>query len=104
MALLNSDSDVKHSPLLWTTWLHFEQDVASISKPTSEPAVVSEDAQRRVRQVFYDGLRTLPWDKPWVLMGMNCLSEFSDGNQRELRQLYDVMTEREIRLRTDIDG
>ena len=103
-ALLNSDSGVRHSPLLWTMWLRFEQDVAGISKSIGEKVVVFEDARRRVRQVFYDGLRTLPWYKSWILMGTGCLSEFGNGNERELRQLYDVMTEREMRLRTDLDG
>lgn len=96
-ALLGVDSMVKHSPLLWMMWLRFEHGQVS----RLEGAKKYEAAQR-TKQVFMDGLRSLPWVKQWVIMGMNLLS---DGtlSQGELRQSYEVLVERGLRLRVDIE-
>ncbi|KAK3705232.1 hypothetical protein LTR37_013393 [Vermiconidia calcicola] len=92
-ALLESDSKVRHSLALWRLWWEFEIQTRSVEN---------------VRRVFYDGLRYLPWCKKWVLMA---LGWFSDGVSRggmtdgELRRVYEVLGEREMRIRVagDID-
>ena len=98
-ALLDSDSEVKHSPFLWMMWFHFERSAAEKIETSSSRSLISDTSMQKVRQVFYDGLRLLPWYKPWIVMGMRHVS----GSERELQQLYDVMTEREMRIRTEVD-
>jgi hypothetical protein len=34
-------------------------------------------------------------------MAMRYLAQYQGDNEREMRQLYDVMTEREMRVRTE---
>jgi hypothetical protein len=101
-ALLNADSDVNHSPFLWTMWFHFERIVAATVETSSPRATTSEIGMQRVRQIVHDGLRHLPWCKPWIIMAMRYLAQYQGDNEREMRQLYDVMTEREMRVRTEI--
>ena len=92
-ALLNVDSEVRHSPYLWTLWFQFELLVAD-----------ETDDQKMPRKVFYDGLRYLPWYKPWIVMGMECLAKAPAEDKGEVRRLYDVMTEREMRIRTEVEN
>jgi hypothetical protein len=100
-ALLGADSEVRHSPYLWTLWFQFERLVAGVPEPSNIKQVTVPDL-RMPRQVFYDGLRHLPWYKPWVLMGMRHLIKLSAGSEVEVQRLYDVMTEREMRVRQEL--
>lgn len=93
-ALLASDSEVKHSPLLWTLWFHFERFASDNSSEAKE-----RSAKQRLRQVFYDGLRSLPWYKSWIEMGMKHLQPYL--SVEEMDQLEDLMGELEMRIRTD---
>ncbi|KAK4505511.1 hypothetical protein PRZ48_003474 [Zasmidium cellare] len=96
-ALLSADSVVAPSPFLWMVWLRFEHGQASRLEGGRR-----REAAQRAKQVFLDGLRSLPWVKQWVIMGMKLLS---DGtlSQGELRQSYEVLVERGLRLRVDIE-
>jgi hypothetical protein len=100
-ALLGSDSEVRHSPYLWTLWFQFERLVTGVPEPSNVKQSTVPDL-RMPRQVFYEGLRHLPWYKPWVLMGMRHLIKLSAGSEVEMQRLYDVMTEREIRVRQEL--
>ena len=102
-ALLASDSGVKQSPLLWRLWFRFERILAE-SVETSSTSMIAQRAIDRVKQIFYDGLRHLPWCNFWIIMGMRLLAQHQGSSERELHQLYDVMMEREMRIRIEIES
>ena len=70
----------------------------------SSTGMIAQRAIDRVKQIFYDGLRHLPWCKFWIIMGMRLLAQHQGGSERELQQLYDVMMEREMRIRIEIES
>lgn len=92
-ALLSPSSKVRHAPALWVMWFNFER------RSIDGKASATSSEMLRVRQVFYDGLRYLPWCKAWVIMGLKYFSAMSKMTKQELRQLYDVLVERELRVR-----
>ncbi|KAF2161403.1 hypothetical protein M409DRAFT_69762 [Zasmidium cellare ATCC 36951] len=96
-ALLSADSAVNHSLFLWMMWLRFEHGQTHRLEGTRK-----REAAQRTKQVYLDGLRSLPWVKQWVITGMKFLC---DGtlSQGELRQSYETLVERGIRLRVDIE-
>ncbi|KAK3703011.1 hypothetical protein LTR37_014741 [Vermiconidia calcicola] len=98
-ALSEPDSKVRHSLALWRLWWEFEIQTFQ-TRPTGS-------ALESVRRVFYDGLRCLPWSKEWVTMGLGWFAErMGDGmTEDELRRVYEVLEERELRVRVagDID-
>ena len=63
-----------------------------------------KEAVVRAKQVFYDGLRYLPWCKTWVIEGMGLLHKCDAMNEEELRRVHDVLGERELRVRVDVDN
>lgn len=104
-ALLRPDSALKHSIALWTMWLRWEAPVQSLTDarervPSSEQR---DTALTRARQVFLDGLRHLPWSKVWVITGMQLFVEHGGMTASGLRQVYNVLLERELRIRVDVD-
>ncbi|TKA72401.1 hypothetical protein B0A55_05856 [Friedmanniomyces simplex] len=95
-ALRAPDSKVKHSLVLWRRWFAFEL-------PAQQPTLLLSETQRqqvmgRPKQVFLDGLRCLPWCKAWVIMGLRVFAKKSGMTGSELRQVYDVLGERELRV------
>lgn len=103
LALLDQDSKVQHSLLLWRMWLKFElPDRKLSSQSTTLERKRAEETVGRAKQVFYDGLRFLPWCKAWVVEGMKVLHERSGLDEREMRRLYDVLAERELRVRVSV--
>lgn len=84
-ALLGVDSAVRHSPALWTMWLRWE-----LARPGREG---------NAKQVFLDGLRRLPWYKSWIVLGMKDIQ----GSERELQQWHDVLIERGLRARVELE-
>ncbi|KAK3072123.1 hypothetical protein LTR53_007386 [Teratosphaeriaceae sp. CCFEE 6253] len=104
-ALLAPDSSVRHSVPLWEQWFDFEH-------PSQRRTLLSDhplsDAQRqqalqRARQVFLDGLRLLPWSKRWVLKGLEAFGRSVAMTAGELRRVYDVLGERELRVRMPVE-
>lgn len=104
-ALLAPDSTVKHSQALWAKWFDFEHP--SRYDHMSPPRVITQaqrkQAQQRARQVFLDGLRHLPWSKAWISMGLEAFTRNGGMTQKELRQVYDVLAERELRARVGLE-
>ncbi|SMR46108.1 unnamed protein product [Zymoseptoria tritici ST99CH_3D1] len=88
-ALLRNDSTVSHSPALWLAWSRYEFASAGTN-------------MQRARSVFLDGLRYLPWMKSWAIQGMKL---FGDGtlSQSEMKQLYELLHERGLRVRVDVE-
>lgn len=106
-ALADEQSQVRHSKTLWLRWLRFEEKHAQrqMDAMASLPARTHEAAGRKLRDVFLQGLRSLPWCKGWILEGFWIFD--SDAmyawNERELQQLADVLREREFRIRMEED-
>jgi len=111
-ALLGLGSPVAHAPSLWTLWFDFErgvfeklteqQNLFGVSKHTSREIAKQSG---RLRQIFLDGLRYLPWLKEWILLGLQTF-ERGRGDDlgwklRELKAVYNVLHERELRVRVD---
>ncbi|KAH9819857.1 NRDE-2, necessary for RNA interference [Teratosphaeria destructans] len=98
-ALLSPDSRVKHSVALWTLWLQFE---SSWLLSASSAQVKKNAALAKARQVFLDGLRMLPWSKSWIIEGLRLFSREGGMSEGELRQVYHVLAERELRVRVNV--
>ena len=104
-ALMSNDSAAAHSATLWMQWLRFElpgqcsqtaHHILSLSREDDETA------GRRTKQVFFDGLRFMPWYKPWVIFGLAVLMQSDVIQQREVRRVIGVLEERELRVRGDL--
>jgi len=109
-ALKSVGSPVAHAPLLWMLWFRFERamfeqllrkndDVGS-RYARKEMAAQME----RWKAVSLDGLRCLPWWRDWVLAGLAAFDRGVDESRRELRDLkrvYNVLHERELRVRVE---
>lgn len=93
-ALVGSDSKVKHSIILWKEWLGFEVSLLS-QRPDAQRA----KSLNQVRLVFLDGLRSLPWTKAWVIWGLNVFAQQGGMSNVELKRVFDVLGERELRMR-----
>ncbi|KAI7371676.1 DUF1740-domain-containing protein [Hortaea werneckii] len=95
-ALLDPTSVARHSSRLWKSWFEFEQSLyhqgGAINKQKQQAVV-------RMKQVFLDGLRYLPWHKAWIIMGLRAFAGRDLLPWQELRQMYDVLIERELRIR-----
>lgn len=90
-ALLGSDSTARHCPALWIDWLRWEHD----------QALKGEDkTMQRVKNVFFDGLRHLPWLQYWVILGVQLLH--TAASEREMGQWVDVLMERGLRIRYEV--
>ncbi|KAJ9629663.1 hypothetical protein H2203_002044 [Taxawa tesnikishii (nom. ined.)] len=96
-ALLSAASPVQHSPYLWKLWFSFEKRV--VQQTSSERQF--RGAMQQLRQVFLDGLRNLPWLKGWVLEGLKTFDGLPDVglSQREMRKVFEVLGEKELRVR-----
>ncbi|KAK5727167.1 hypothetical protein LTR15_003060 [Elasticomyces elasticus] len=100
-ALLAPESKVRHSVMLWKWWLAFEL-------PARHPEMLpvqtkKQDTLEKAKQVFLDGLRLLPWSKEWVVLGLRAMAEDATMTNGELRQVYDVLGERELRVRMSVE-
>ncbi|KAF2148350.1 DUF1740-domain-containing protein [Myriangium duriaei CBS 260.36] len=106
---------------LWGWWLNFEVDLrrrvvaadhsrdgglrkekeGKKRKGRDEAAIQSG----RVREVFFAGLRALPWSKDWVLRGLEVFD--TDGEmgmtEAELKSLYGVLLDRDMRVRVEME-
>lgn len=100
-ALLAPDSKISASPALWKRWLDFE--TSALQRLADGDAGQRRDAVRRAKQVLFDGLRFLPWHKRWAIGGMAIFAESGEMSEEDLRQIHDMMVDRELRLRVDVD-
>ncbi|GAB1737873.1 hypothetical protein NU219Hw_g2346t1 [Hortaea werneckii] len=95
-ALLDPTSVARHSSRLWNSWFEFEHGLHHKQEATDKQ---KQQAMARMKQVFLDGLRYLPWNKAWVIMGLRVFASRNLLPWQELRQIYDVLIERELRIR-----
>ncbi|RMY76348.1 hypothetical protein D0863_02009 [Hortaea werneckii] len=95
-ALLDPTSAARHSSRLWNSWFEFEHGLHHKKEATDKQ---KQQAVAKMKQVFLDGLRYLPWNKAWVIMGLRVFAGQNLLPWQELRQIYDVLIERELRIR-----
>lgn len=102
-ALLDTESQVVHCAALWRAWLHFE---LSVHESGTKKAKGGKGSRTRpLRDVFLAGLRALPWDKGWVLTGLEIFSVLGRGlDEVELKGIYDGMLDRGLRVRCELES
>jgi hypothetical protein len=108
------DSSGAHSPTLWHPYLSFELDQLYLEQTRAKGKSEGKDgkkrgwerrleeAENRVQEVFYEGLRALPWCKDFYMRG------FEEGTrdvlgEEGMRKVYGVMGEKEMRVYVEVD-
>ncbi|KAF2183653.1 DUF1740-domain-containing protein [Zopfia rhizophila CBS 207.26] len=114
-------SDVgSNSPALWKSHVLFE--VAEAEKARARQATRSakrgkggmvgregkggigkevDEAAGRVKDAFFRGLTRLPWCKEYMMLAFTHLRDFLE--EEELRRMYNVLVEKELRVYVDLD-
>lgn len=106
-ALLTTGSPVRHSKTLWMKWFWFEMQAASTEasekRATRRRATAEQQPLQKLKQVYLSGLHYLPWFKDWVLLGLQAFDRDDDSgwSTGDLRRLYNVLVERELRIRVE---
>ncbi|KAH7071775.1 NRDE-2, necessary for RNA interference-domain-containing protein [Paraphoma chrysanthemicola] len=110
---VDSDSTGAHCPALWSSFLQFEtaQWQAQRAKSTDKRPgkdgkkrtweVRKDEARARVKETFYQGLRSLPWCKDFVMLAFTDAMEVF--TEEELWKIYRVMQEKEIRVYVELE-
>jgi hypothetical protein len=109
----SADASGAHSPVLWTSYLRFEIAQLELERAKSKDKKSGKDgkkrswesrleeAEGRVKETFYEGLRRLPWCKDFMMLA------FTEAKgvfrEEELEKVYGVMMEKEIRLYVEVD-
>jgi tetratricopeptide (TPR) repeat protein len=106
-ALMTVGSPVRYSQLLWVMWFRFEKQAAQ-AEATKRSVVGKRGLTERnlfdkLKHVFLSGLHHLPWSKNWVLLGLETFDRDDElrWSTQDLKRLYDVLVERELRIRVD---
>ena len=107
------DAAGAHSPAIWHLYLSFELEQLSKEQgmrvnsrsrrdgKKSKWEMKIEDAEGRVKETVYQGLKMVPWCKDFIMRAFtDAKAVFSD---EELWRLYRVMMEKEMRLYTEMD-
>ena len=79
----------RHNARLWKSYLGFEIDIAGINGDLG-----------KAREVFFQGLRLIPWYKAFAMMGFAPRGMLSN---EELKGLWETMVEREFRIYVDVE-
>jgi hypothetical protein len=96
-----------HCPAIWKAYVYFElaqlrQERAlrpAKSRGKWESRVV--EAETKVKETFYAGLRNLPWCKEYVMLAFTVAKGVFV--EEELWRIYRVMQEKEMRLYVELD-
>jgi hypothetical protein len=105
-----------HCPALWKMYMAFELQCLRSEQARRRPGEKArsrhsakrtweetriEEAEQRVRDTFYAGLRNLPWCKEFVMLA------FTEARgvfgREDMVRLYGVMQEKELRLYVELD-
>jgi hypothetical protein len=107
------DSSAAHSPALWNSYLDFEIEQLRSERASMMGRRQGEERNRawekrldeagsRVKEVFYQGLRAVPWCKDFYMRGFN--RDFKDILGEEgMRRVYGVMGEKEMRIYVEVE-
>ncbi|KAI4955223.1 hypothetical protein J4E91_001081 [Alternaria rosae] len=102
-------------PALWKAYVEFEmrclREESARQRANKRPRrdgkksrweVRVEEAEQRVRDTFYAGLRNLPWCKEYIMLAF---TEARDVfGEEDKGRLYRVMMEKELRLYVELDA
>ena len=106
-ALMTVGSPVRYSQLLWVMWFRFEKQAAQAEATkrsvVDKRSVTERNLFDKLKHVFLSGLHHLPWSKNWVLLGLETFDRDDElhWSPQDLKRLYDVLVERELRIRVD---
>jgi hypothetical protein len=107
------DASGAHSPAIWAAYLAFEMRQFRLdsermpNRKTSKEALKRsweaqfEEAKNRVRDVFYQGVKRVPWCKDFVMRAFG--AEEGVFDMQELGRIYGVMGEKELRVYVEIE-
>ena len=76
----------KASAALWTRYFYFE---------------LRQGDKERIKNVFYRGMRALPWLKAFYMLAFEHMRDILSFN--ELKKIYEVMVEKELRIHVDLE-
>lgn len=108
-----SDTSGEHSPALWTMYLQFELEQLRKERellPNKRPRRDGkknkwesrvDEAEDRVKETFYQGLKMVPWYKDFIMMAFTEAREVF--LEEELWRLYRMMGEKELRVYTEVE-
>jgi len=104
-ALMGLESPSAHSVVIWEMYFDFEESqIEKEGKGTDSISKKQKDTCfARLRQVFLDGLRYLPFSKSWILRGLRFFDR-DDGygwSRRDLKSVWNVLLERDMRIRVE---
>jgi len=88
-----ADRRCRHNGTIWLKYLYYEVHLA---KASSADVSQKGEGVSRVKDVFYRGLKCLPWIKMWYLRGMEVLLRF--GLEDEARSLAALMVDKGLRV------
>ncbi|KAF2749288.1 DUF1740-domain-containing protein [Sporormia fimetaria CBS 119925] len=71
------------------------------SEEKSKHETLLEENRRRVKEVYFRGLTHLPWSKEYMMLAFTVLKDLLE--EEELRRVYYLMVEKELRLHVDLD-
>ncbi|KAJ4360216.1 uncharacterized protein N0V89_000776 [Didymosphaeria variabile] len=103
-----------HCPALWKQHVLFEiaearKEHKKLSRirprkdgKRSKEEIRVGEAHKRVKDTFFRGLTHLPWCKDYMMMAFTHLGEEFLG-QEDLRKVYNVMVEKELRVYVEIE-
>lgn len=116
------ESDVgQHCPALWKSHVLFEvseyeKDVRRL-EPTERPRreryregreskreLRLKEVRARVKDTFFQGLTRLPWCKEYAMLAFTTLQDKGILTEEELRRVYNMMLEKEMRVYVDISA
>jgi hypothetical protein len=95
----HGDASGAHAPALWGMYLRFEIAQLQIERAKNGKRV--EEAEARVKETFYVGLRSVPWCKDFTMLAFTEVRGVF--KEQELWKVYRVMQEKEIRLYVELD-
>jgi hypothetical protein len=94
----HADASGAHAPALWGMYLRFE--IAQLQSERARNGKVGE-AEARVKETFYQGLRSVPWCKDFVMVA------FTEAGgvfgEEEAWKVYRVIQEKEVRVYVELD-
>jgi hypothetical protein len=110
------DSTGAHCPALWSSYLDFEiaqwqreRTRSANKRPSSSKdgkkrtwETRLEEAQMRVKDAFYQGLRHLPWCKDFIMRAFTT-DAMRVSAEEELWKIYHVMQEKELRVYVELE-
>jgi hypothetical protein len=95
----HTDASGAHAPALWGMYLRFE--IAQLRRERARNGGKVGEAEAKVKETFYAGLRSVPWCKDFMMVAF--AEARSVYGEEELWKVYRVMQEKEVRVYVELD-